>query len=177
MPDRRVVVLLRAVNLGARNKVPMAALRTYLTDAGATDVSTYIASGNIICVPPGGRSAFETLVEDLVAREFGVRTEAVTRTPAQLRSARESFPFDVHDPTLCAIAFLKGAPSQGAASRVEELAGGDDRCALIGRELHVRYENTVHTSRVSAAVIGRALGTPATARNVRTVEKLVALTS
>lgn len=170
-------MLLRAVNLGARNKVPMAALREHLTDAGATEVSTYIASGNVICMPPVGRSAFETVVEELVAREFGVQTEAVVRTPEELRSAREAFPFDVHDLTLCAIGFLKGAPSRGAADRVEDLGPGDDRCALIGRELHLRYQAAVHTSRLTTAAIDRALGTPATARNLRTVEKLVALTS
>jgi uncharacterized protein (DUF1697 family) len=41
------LVLLRGINVGGKNKVPMAALRTVLEDAGFSNVSTYIASGNV----------------------------------------------------------------------------------------------------------------------------------
>ncbi len=44
----RYLVLLRGINVGGRNKVPMAALRDLLESHGHTKVSTYIASGNVI---------------------------------------------------------------------------------------------------------------------------------
>ena len=44
----RYLVLLRGINVGGRNKVPMAALRELLESHGHTKVSTYIASGNVI---------------------------------------------------------------------------------------------------------------------------------
>ena len=44
----RYLVLLRGINVGGRNKVPMAALRELLETHGHTKVSTYIASGNVI---------------------------------------------------------------------------------------------------------------------------------
>ena len=80
---QRIVIFLRGVNLGATNKVPMARLRQAVSDAGADDVSTFIASGNVLCVPPGSTSAFLQTVEQLIAEEFDVRTTAVSRTPAQ----------------------------------------------------------------------------------------------
>ena len=43
----RFVVLLRGINVGGKNKLPMADLRAALGDAGYADVSTYIQSGNI----------------------------------------------------------------------------------------------------------------------------------
>lgn len=43
------LVLLRGVNVGGKNILPMAVLREYLENQGYSDVSTYIASGNIIC--------------------------------------------------------------------------------------------------------------------------------
>src|SRR5829696_8682635 len=42
------LALLRGINVGGRNKVPMAALRTRLADLGFESVSTYIASGNVV---------------------------------------------------------------------------------------------------------------------------------
>ena len=41
----RYLVLLRGINVGGRNKVPMAALRELLASHGHTKVSTYISSG------------------------------------------------------------------------------------------------------------------------------------
>ena len=62
----RWVALLRAVNLGARNKVPMARLRALLEAAGYEDVRTYIASGNLILDGPTGRAALGSDIERLV---------------------------------------------------------------------------------------------------------------
>jgi uncharacterized protein (DUF1697 family) len=41
------LVLLRGINVGGKNKVPMAELRKVLEDLGFENVSTYIASGNV----------------------------------------------------------------------------------------------------------------------------------
>lgn len=57
-----MVALLRVVNLGARNKVPMAQLRTLLEDAGYDGVRTYIASGNVILDGPKSRTAVAAVV-------------------------------------------------------------------------------------------------------------------
>ena len=46
------VALLRGINLGARNKVPMAELRQVFEDAGAQLVRTYIQSGNVLFEQP-----------------------------------------------------------------------------------------------------------------------------
>jgi uncharacterized protein (DUF1697 family) len=42
------LILLRGVNVGGKNKVPMSLLRTCLTEAGFSKVTTFIASGNVI---------------------------------------------------------------------------------------------------------------------------------
>ncbi|HET9851710.1 MAG TPA: DUF1697 domain-containing protein [Candidatus Limnocylindrales bacterium] len=42
------LVLLRGINVGGRNKVPMAGLRSMVEELGFENVSTYIASGNIL---------------------------------------------------------------------------------------------------------------------------------
>ena len=63
---RTYVVLLRGVMPYGRNKVPMAALRTILTEAGLRDVQTYIQSGNVIAKSELKRAEIETLVHDAI---------------------------------------------------------------------------------------------------------------
>ena len=64
------VALLRGVNVGGR-KLPMAELRTALTDAGATDVSTYIQSGNVVLDhKTKSDTAVQKLVQDTIASSF-----------------------------------------------------------------------------------------------------------
>ena len=172
---QRIVIFLRGVNLGATNKVPMARLRQAVSDAGADEVSTFIASGNILCVPPGSPSAFVRTVEQLIAEEFDVRTTAVSRTPAQLRAARAAFPFDVHDEKLCAISFLERKPTKAAVAALAEADHGGDHARVIGKELHLRYGNGVHSSRMTGPKLARLLGTDGTVRNLRTVDALIDL--
>jgi uncharacterized protein (DUF1697 family) len=42
------VILLRGINVGGKNIIPMAELRNRLADDGFSDVTTYIASGNVV---------------------------------------------------------------------------------------------------------------------------------
>lgn len=51
------LVLLRAVNVGGKNRVPMAALRARLEDQGFTHVTSHLASGNVVLqsVEPAGQ--------------------------------------------------------------------------------------------------------------------------
>ena len=83
----RWVALLRAVNLGARNKVPMPELRSLLEEAGYGDVRTYIASGNVLLDGSSGRAALATALERIVADSFGVTTTAILRKPRELAAA------------------------------------------------------------------------------------------
>jgi uncharacterized protein (DUF1697 family) len=172
---RRIVILLRSVNLGARNKVQMARLRQLMSDAGAEQVSTFIASGNVLCVPPGSVSAFLRVVEGLIAEEFGVRTTAVSRTAGELRAARAAYPFDVHDEKLCAISFLERKPTKAGATALAGSDLGADQAKVIGKELHLRYASGQHASRMPGPKLARLLGTDGTLRNLRTVDALINL--
>ena len=46
--EQRYVALLRGINVGGKNKLPMVELRDAFTAAGCTGVRTYIQSGNVV---------------------------------------------------------------------------------------------------------------------------------
>lgn len=175
----RSVLLLRAVNVSGRNSVPMARLREVLaaeTDLG--DVSTYIASGNILCRTPLDPDAACDAVRAAIRVEFGVDTPVIHRTRAQLASSESAQPFPEGDAKFVHAMFLQGPPSEGAIEALEQRLLPAERIALVGDDMWIDYgEGGVHSTRLTKAVLDRALGVAGTARNLRTTRTLIELTA
>lgn len=177
MAGERVAILLRAVNVGGHNRVPMAELRTLCGRLGLRDVATYVASGNIACAAPPDLDAMLRMVETAIAEEFGVETPAIGRTHAELEAAVAGNPYTAFEPKLMHVVYLAGEPD---AEGVTALAGrdfGKDECQVVGREVYVRYATGVQGTKLTPPVMQRLLGVPGTARNWRTAQKLVELTA
>jgi uncharacterized protein (DUF1697 family) len=170
----RWVALLRAVNLGARNKVPMAELRTLLADAGYRSVRTYIASGNVLLDGPRSRSTVADELERLIADAFQVNTTAVMRTPRELAAVVAGHPFGV-DTSHSHVVFLANEPDPKVADEFGAADHSPDRALLVGADVYLQYPSGVQGSRLSAARLERLLGLPGTHRNWRTVAALAEL--
>lgn len=166
------VFLVRAVNVGGTARLPMAELRALAAELGATDVQTYIASGNLIATPPGDPLAFARALEDAVETRFGFRREVIVREAAALRAARDAHPFAIVDPAFSYLVPLSGAPDPRAAADVPR---GADEWAVIGSDLHVRYAHGAGRAELDLTRLLRALGVVGTARNLRTVDALLGL--
>ncbi len=175
MSDVRVH-LLRAVNVGGA-KLPMAELREVASELGATDVSTYIASGNLLCVPPGDPSEFDRALEQAVEARFGFFREVISRSREEVAAALAAHPFEVVQAKFSYITFLTAAPTADAMAAAHEVPTGDDRWEVVGREMHVRYADGAGRPQMKDATIGRRLGVVGTARNLNTVQKLLDLTA
>ncbi|MFL5959446.1 MAG: DUF1697 domain-containing protein [Gaiellaceae bacterium] len=172
----RWVALLRAVNLGTRNKVPMAELRTLLVEAGYGGVRTYIASGNVLLDGPGDRVAVAAELERVIADAFRVDTTAIVRAPEELVAVVARHPFGA-DTTHSHVVFLAKKPAARAAKRLAAADHSPDRAVLAGAEVYLHYPTGVQGSRLSAARLERLLEVQATHRNWRTVTKLAELAS
>jgi uncharacterized protein (DUF1697 family) len=169
------IILLRAVNVGGAAKLPMADLKAVATELGATDPRTYIASGNLVADVPGDADAFDRALEQAVEERFGFFRDVISRTPEQVRAALDAHPFDVVEPKYSYIAFLLARPTAAAIGKAETFETHDDRWQVIGTEMHIRYAHGAGRPEMKSDAIGRALGTPGTARNLNTVRKLVEL--
>src|SRR6476619_649556 len=83
------LILLRGINVGGRNKVPMAALRDLLESHGHTNVSTYIASGNGILRTDRSAAAIKRELEEALPKTFKLDSELIAvliLSLAQLRA-------------------------------------------------------------------------------------------
>ena len=169
------ILLVRAVNVGGTGKLPMARFREVLEELGATEVRTYIASGNAVARVPGDASDFERRVEAALTAEFGWERDVISRTPEELRAALAAHPFEVIEPKRSYLAPLTAKPAAADVRAAADIPSGADEWDVVGADLHLRYANGAGRADLDLGRLLRRLGVQGTARNVRTVEKLLAL--
>jgi uncharacterized protein (DUF1697 family) len=173
----RLIVLLRGVNLVSRNRISMPDLREALEEAGFEDVSTYVQSGNVVLSTTLTATRVKSDVQRLLADRFGLDIAVVVRTRAQLEAVVKRDPFGkvATNPKLYQVTFLDRAPAAEIVRKLEAVAAGKEQVAHIGRELYAWHPDGVAHSKLAALMAGKGLGVTATARNWRTVTKLLEL--
>lgn len=180
MSAERCALLLRAVNVSGANRVPMAELRALLNERGTFGVvTTYIASGNVICDAPADAAAACAEVRSLIHDAFAVDTPVILRSHADLVRAIDENPFpDAAEDKMLHAMFLEGEPAGGAVEALTARLQPGERIALRGQDLWIDFgAGGVHSSKLTRPVLDRALGVAGTARNLRTVRTLVELTA
>lgn len=171
----RRIILIRAVNVGGTARLPMAGWRSLAESLGATEVSSYIASGNLVCTPPVPDMDFDRALQEAVQDRFGFFREVISRSREEVSVALAAYPFEEIDPRFSYISFLRAAPQAGAVDAAVRLATGQDRWQVIGREMHLRYADGAGAAQMKEVVISRTLGVTGTARNLNTVRRLIEL--
>ena len=169
------VSLLRAINLGRVNRVPMAELRAALTNAGFVDVATHLQSGNVVLrTTKRSPTAVADQIEGLVAAEFGVNADVMVRSADQLAKIIRANPLarGRSGPETLHVAFLKSRPVAAATRGLADRTFGDDEFVIHGTEIYLRYPNGVARSKMNPALFEGALGTPGTVRTWKVVTRL-----
>jgi uncharacterized protein (DUF1697 family) len=172
------VALLRGINVGGKHLVPMEELRGLAVEAGCREVRTYIQSGNLVLVADAATAgALPERLGAALARRFGFEVPVVVRSAAQLQRVVEASPFVGRgcDPDQLYVAFLAGKPGAAAARRLDPQRSPGDSFALVGSEVHLHLPNGAARTRLTNAWLDAALETVSTARNWRTVLKLIEL--
>ena len=172
------VALLRGINVGGKNKLPMKDLVAVFVAAGCKDVRTYIQSGNVVlCAPAALAKELPHLVSAAIAKRFGLRVPVVMRSEAELTRALTSNPFlkAGKDPDRLHVAFLADRPSPKLVARVDAKRSPPDELVLSGREIYLHLPNGVAKTKLTNAYFDAQLETTSTIRNLRTVLALVEL--
>jgi uncharacterized protein (DUF1697 family) len=162
------IALLRAVNVGGTGQLPMADLRALCEEAGLRKVKTYIASGNVVFASDLAPKRVQAKLEKRLLSHAGQTVGVFLRTAAEMRTVLQSNPFADREPRLTYSFFLNDDPPSDTLERMRGRAREEIR--LGKREIYVFYPKGMGQSklRIPAAQVG-------TARNMRTVAKLVAM--
>lgn len=174
----RQIALLRGINVGGHKKVPMAQLRELLSGHGYEDVRTYVQSGNVVLSGPDVPAAeAERRLEREIEDEFGFPVSVLVRTGEQWRAVVAANPFVevADDPSRQFVLFLSEPLADERRDAIDPDGFGPDRVVLGEREIHVWAPGGALESAALKGLAQQKLGVTITARNWRTVEKLLAL--
>lgn len=175
------VALLRGINLGAKRRIPMPALRGGLLALGFFDVVTYIQSGDVVfSTGATTRQKLETAISERIRSESGLEVSVTIRSSDELLHIRDSNPFmsGGADPKQLHVTFLNTKPYDEAIARLEGIMFPPDDFRMLGEGIFVRYTNGVSNSPINFALNAHTLGVAGmTSRNWRTVTRLTQIVS
>ena len=180
-PDKAAaayVALLRGINVGGKNKLPMKDLVRLFEDAGCRGVRTYIQSGNVVFEASSAlaKGIAARISQDIAAR-FGLQVPVVMRSATELASVVEANPYlrEGADPRTLHVAFLATEPSLASAASLDPKRSAPDEFVLRGRDLYLRCPNGMARTKLTNAYFDSKLSTTSTMRNWNTVLELLAL--
>ncbi len=170
--------LLRGVNVGPTTRVPMADLRELLEVFGAQDVKTHLNSGNALFHLHHSPKTIDAALTELISERFGFQIDVTCRTKKQLESVIALDPLKKlgEDDSKYIVAFMPSPPKPAAIKPVlaADYPAGET-CAHKGREFYVFSPRGVAESQALKALNKTKPAAFATARNVRTIAKLIEL--
>lgn len=175
----KYVALLRGINVGGNNKLPMKDLASIFENSGCKNVVTYIQSGNVIFECAGNVARLRSTVGAAIEKKFGFNPPFVLRQSDDLEKVLRGNPFlkagaqedELH------VVFLSEEPTREAITRLEQNRVPPDEFAVRGKEIYLRLPNRAGRSKLATAPSHPKFGIVATARNWRTVKKLFKMMS
>ena len=168
------VALLRAVDLGATRRVPMARLREVLTAQGYGAVRTHLASGNVLLDSELSEADPAAALARAIEAAFGFDVPVIVRTAEDLAAVAAADPLGhlATDPSRYSVTFFAEALDPDRVAAAPEVEGAT--LATRSRELYLWLPGGF-TGPAAAVNWDRILGQAGTNRNWRTVTKLVEL--
>lgn len=171
------IALLRGINVGGRNKLPMRELVEVLKDLGLQSITTYIQSGNVIFESEDANTSdLSERIGAAIHTSHGFTPQVVLLELEELESAIASNPYSdaEGEPKTTHFYFLAGEPENPDLETLKSIKASSERFTLKGKVFYLHAPDGIGRSKLAARV-EKALGVPATARNWRTVYKILAM--
>ncbi len=172
----KYVAFLRGINVGGKNMIKMEALREMFVSLGFTDVKSYINSGNIIFeTAENNDNLLSAKIKKAIAETFSFDIQVMTRTISEIENLVENNPFagqfnndkDLH------VFFLDEDLSYEKRELLLAQANENEMFAFMPRTIFCLLQISILDSIVGKSFIDRKLKIAATARNWRTVNKIL----
>lgn len=166
------VALLRGINVGGKNKLPMAALVASLEEAGARDVRTYIQSGNAVFL---AKSALVVRLPGIIAaaigERYGFQVPIAIRSAGEFRKVTRDNPFsrDGADAKALHVAFLSEKPKPDQVAGLDTDRSPPDQFMVHGQEIYLLCPNGLGRSKLTNRYFESKLRSTSTVRSWKTV--------
>lgn len=171
----RWVAFFRGINVGGHNLLPMKALKADLESIDLSEVQTYIQSGNVV-FSAAGKSAptLSKAIAALVKERHRFDPWVHVLTADALENTLSQNPYKEADPGSLHYFFLAKEPQTVDFAALDSLKAPSESYSLRERVLYLHAPDGIGKSRLATRV-ERSLGVETTARNGRTVIKVLEL--
>lgn len=164
------IILLRAINVGGNNVLPMKALVPLLKEHGFSDVSSYIQSGNIVL--KSDRDPREPL-QALVSTNFGFSPELFILKDSELSTIAAQNPYSEYEGKFVHFYFCHHAITVDQ-EQLQKWISSTEQYEVHGNVFYFYAPDGVGRSKL-VANIEKCLGQAGTGRNLNTINKLGAM--
>lgn len=167
----KYVLLLRGINVGGHNKLPMADLRDILASLGYEDIATYIQSGNVVLSAKTAPDA--AAITAAIDKRFGFSPRILVVAGKQFVAVADANPYkdDDLDGKFLHVWYLAG-PAAADMDGLEARKGPNERFTLTEDAFYLRAPDGIARSKL-ANDVEKLLGVEGTGRNLNTVRKLL----
>ncbi|MBW3539968.1 MAG: DUF1697 domain-containing protein [Planctomycetes bacterium] len=169
------IALLRGINVGGKNLLPMKELVAIFEEAGCNHVETYIQSGNVVFRSKERDAATlaRTISREVKSRHgFQPQVMLLTLNDIEKAVAGNPFPEAADEPKSLHLFFLANKADDPDLDGLEKLRAESERFELTKNVFYLHAPNGIGRSRL-AANAERLIGVPVTARNWRSIQKIV----
>mgnify|MGYP000852606772 CR=1 FL=1 len=172
------IALLRGVNVGGHKKIPMAELRRYLSKEGLKNVQTYIQSGNVIFQSSEENiEKLELKMHNAINKYFGFEVPILVKTPEGLQQIFDACPFPEEKKGNCYFTMLYTLPDQNLVEDVSQISYPNEEFFITESCIYFYCSVGYGNAKFNSNFFERKLKTTATARNYKTMLKLIAMSS
>lgn len=171
----RYLALLGSINVGG-NRLTMADLRAAFEAEGFSNVETVVSSGNVLFDhPERPDEGLEEKLALMLHDRFGFDSVALVRSRDALARAIAENPFAADgEEQFVHTLFLDSQPDAESFARLDRERTGPERIAIGDRALHIDYCAGVGESKLVGAFIERRLHARGSARNLRSMKRILA---
>lgn len=177
-PPETVVALLRGINVGGKNILPMKELAAIFANAGCANVRTFIQSGNVLFAAPAAQvKTLPARISEQIAAHFGYRVPIVLRTVEEMTRVVLGNPFlkaGQPEKTLHVV-FLADLPAAAAVRSLDPDRSPPDAFHVAQREIYLHLPNGAARTKLNSVYFDTRLSTIGTQRNWATTCKLLDL--
>ena len=170
---RPFVALLRGINVGGNNILPMQKFRELLGELKCQNVATYIQSGNVVFSHTDGPDELSAAIADAVDAGFGFRPTVMVLDADAFTNVVAANPYagKVVEAKRLHVWFLKETPLAASTEALSALQAETEQYCLSESAFYLHAPDGIGRSKLGAKV-EKCLGVEATARNWRTVGKI-----
>ena len=167
------IALLRGINVSGHKKILMTDLITLLEKSELQNVKTYIQSGNVIFSSSKKKETLSTIIFEAIQKKYGWEVPVLVLTSIEIKSILDNCPFSGEKKEKSYFILLKNKPATETVLETSKLSNSNEELIITNSCIYIFYSLGAGKSKLGTNFFERKLKVRATARNYRTMAKLL----